>query len=106
MCQTFCDQFISSIHSNEDIGDVNKFNYLYFFSCDETREIISGIAPKSSNYKTAVDILQKRYDNKQVVVSSFLNKFVTLARVKNDSDIKGLRKLLDQTECSIEILFH
>ena len=101
MCQTFWDQFNSSIHSNEDIGDVNKFNYLYFFTCDETREILFGIAPTSSNYKTAVDILQKRYGNKQVVVSSFLNKFVTLARV---SDIKGLRKLLDQTECSIRNL--
>ena len=104
--QTFRDQFNSSIHSNEDISDVNKFNNLHSFICDEGREMISWLAPTSSNYKTAVDILQKRYGNKQVVVSSFLNKFVTLARVKNDSDIKGLRKLLDQTECSIEILFH
>ena len=29
-----------------------------------------------------------------------MNKFVTLAKVKNDKDIKGLRKLLDQTESS------
>ena len=33
-----------------------------------------------------------------------MNKFVTLARVKNDRDIKGLRKLLDQTESSIRNL--
>ena len=58
MWQTFWDQFNSSIHSNEDISDVNKFNYLHSFICDEAREIISGIAPTSSNYKTAVDILQ------------------------------------------------
>ena len=58
MRQTFWDQFNSSIHSNEDISDVNKFNYLHSFICDEAREIISGIAPTSSNYKTAVDILQ------------------------------------------------
>ena len=30
-----------------------------------------------------------------------MNKFVTLAKVKNDEDIKVLRKLLDQTEFSI-----
>ena len=58
MWQTFWDQFNSSIHSNEDISDVNKFNYLHSFICDEAREIISGIAPTSSNYKTTVDILQ------------------------------------------------
>ena len=102
--QTFRDQFNSSIHSNEDIRDVNKFNYLHSFICDKAREMISGLAPTSSNYKTAVDILQKRYGNKQVLISSFMNKFVTLAKVKNDKDIKGLRKLLDQTESSIRNL--
>ena len=39
-----------------------------------------------------------------MLISSFLNKFVTLAKVKNDKDIKGLRKLLDQTESSIQNL--
>ena len=33
-----------------------------------------------------------------------MNKFVILAKVKNDKDIKGLRELLDQTESSIQIL--
>ena len=33
-----------------------------------------------------------------------MNKFVTLAKVKNDKDIKGLWKLLDQTESSIRNL--
>ena len=51
--------------------------------------MISGLAPTSSNYKTAVDILQKRYGNTQVLLSSFMNKFVTLAKVKNDKDMKG-----------------
>ena len=63
--------------------------------------MISGLAPTSSNYKTVVDILQKQYGNTQVLISSFMNKFVTLAKVKNDKDIKGLRKLLDQSESSI-----
>ena len=56
--------------------------------------MISGLAPTSSNYKTAVDILQKRYGNTKVLISSFMNKFVTLAKVKNDKDIKGLQKII------------
>ena len=104
MSMTFWDQFNSSIHSNEDISDVNKFNYLHSFICDEAREMISRLVPTSSNYKTAVDILQKGYGNTQVLISSFMNKFVTLVKVKNDKDIKGLRKRLDQTESSIQNL--
>ena len=73
----------------EDISDVNKFNYVHSFICDEAREMISGLAPTSPNYKTAADILQKRYGNTQVLLSSFMNKFVTLAKVKNDKDMKG-----------------
>ena len=33
-----------------------------------------------------------------------MNKFVTFVKVKNDKDIKVLRKLLDQTEFSIRNL--
>ena len=33
-----------------------------------------------------------------------MNKFVTLAKVKNDKDIKDLQKLLDQTKSSIRNL--
>ena len=56
------------------------------------------------NYKTAVDVLQKRYGNTHALISSFMNEFVTMAILKNDKDIKGLRKLLDQTESSIRNL--
>ena len=66
--------------------------------------MISGLAPTSFNYKTAVDILQKRYGNTQVLISSFINTFVTLAKVKNNKDMKGLRELLDQIESSIRNL--
>ena len=39
-----------------------------------------------------------------LLISSFVNKFVSLAKVKNDKDIKGLSKLLDQTKSSIQDL--
>ena len=65
--QTFWDQFNSSIHSKEDISDINKFNYLHSFISDEARKMISELAPTSSNYKTTVDILQRRYGITQVL---------------------------------------
>ena len=64
--QSFWDQYNSAIHSNNEINDRNKFNYLHSFLCEEARAIISGLAPTSSNYTTAVRHLQKRYGNTQV----------------------------------------
>ena len=72
--------------------------------CEEARSIISGLAPTSSNYATTVGLLQKRYGNTQVLITSLMNKFVTLQKVKNDKDVRGLRRLLDQTETSMQNL--
>ena len=102
--QSFWDQYNSAIHSNKEISDINKFNYLHSFLCEEARSIISGLAPTSSNYTTAVGLLQKRYGNTQVLISSVMNKFVTLQKVNNDKDVRGLRRLLDQTETSMRNL--
>ena len=63
--------------------------------------MISRLAPTLSNYKTAVSILQKQNGNTQVLISSFMNTFVTLDRVKNDKDLKGLQNLLDQAKSRI-----
>ena len=40
-----------------EISDINKFNYLHSFLCEEARSIISRLAPTSSNYTTAVRLL-------------------------------------------------
>ena len=102
--QSFWDHFESAIHLNDELSDINKFNYLTSFLCDDAKSVISSLAPTSANYQTAVNILKKRYGNPQVLISSFMNKFVSLSKVNSDKDIVSLRKLLDQTESSIRNL--
>ena len=76
--QSFWDQFNSAIHSNDEISDINKFNYLSSYLCDSAKETISGLSPTSTSYNTAAELLKKRYGNTQALISSFMNKFVTL----------------------------
>ena len=46
--------------------------------------------------------LSKRYANTKVLASSFMNKFLTLQKLKKDRDVRG--QLLNQTETSMRNL--
>ena len=61
--QLFWDQYNRAIHSDNEISHINDYNYLHSFLHEEERFIISGLAATSSNYTTAVGLLQKRYGN-------------------------------------------
>ena len=48
-----------------------------------------------------VQLLQERYGNTQVLINTYMKKFVTIPPVKNDRDVCGLRKLYDEVETSV-----
>ena len=73
------------------------------YLCDSAKETISGLLQTPTNYNTAVELLKKCYGNTQALISSFMNKFLMLEKIKN-KDIKVLQKLLDQTVSSIRNL--
>ena len=79
--QSFWDQFDSAIHSNDRISDVNKFAYLQSYLSEDAISTISGLSPTSLNYREAIDILKQRYGNTQVLISSYMKKFVLLPKI-------------------------
>jgi len=64
--QGFWDQFSTSINDNEDITDIDRFNYLKRYLGGQALETVSGLSLSSSNYKEAVKILTERYGNPQI----------------------------------------
>ena len=70
-CQIFWDQFESSIDSQENITDIDKFGYLRNLLCDSARETISGLTLTLENYKNAIQLLRDRFPNPQVQVSAY-----------------------------------
>ena len=54
---TFWDSFHSAVHSNEDLSNVDKFNYLISFLEGSVAECISGLTLTSANYEEAVAVL-------------------------------------------------
>ena len=54
---TFSDGFSSAIHANDELNEVDKFQYLRSLLEGCAAETISGLPLTSSNYKHAVDVL-------------------------------------------------
>ena len=63
-----------------------------FFN-EGTSSCISGLILTTENYDEAVKILEERFGNTQILISAFMQQFVSLPKIKSANDISGLRKL-------------
>ena len=101
---TFWDSFQSTIGSDEDLNDVDKFKYLRSYLSGAAYAVIDGLSISNENYKEAVELLLSRFGSKQVIESSFMNTLRKLPAVKSLDDIKSLRLLYDKTEAVVRSL--
>ncbi|XP_053376643.1 uncharacterized protein LOC128547613 [Mercenaria mercenaria] len=58
--QAFWDSFSSAVHSNQNLTDVQKFNYLRSQLEDEAARKIDGFALTNANYSNAVELLHEQ----------------------------------------------
>lgn len=100
----FWDSFASAIHDNDDLNDVDKFQYLKSLMEGSAISAISGLPLTSANYKEAVDLLKERFGDKQVVISKHMEILMQLPVVNDDNDLKKLRQLYDKTEATVRSL--
>ena len=99
--QAFIDCFDSAIHSNPKLGDIDKMNYLRSLVEGPAASAIKGLSSTSENYQSAREILEQRYGNKQLIISSHMDNLLKLPVVSSVSDVKGIRQLYDKTEIHI-----
>ncbi|GBM31429.1 hypothetical protein AVEN_39230-1 [Araneus ventricosus] len=62
---------------------------------------ISGIVISDRNYDSSIEILKDRFGRQDTVISSHMNKLLSIEPIRNISNVKALRKLFD--ECEIQI---
>ena len=65
----FWDSFEASVHKNESLTAIDKFNYLNSLLERSAAEDISGLSLWASNYEEAIDILKARFGNKQQIIN-------------------------------------
>ena len=90
--KSFLESFNATVHERTDIGDIEKFTYLRGFLSGSALQAIDGMPLTNENYHDAKDLLEKRYGNPQLVVSSHMNALIKLDRIIN-ANVKDLREL-------------
>ncbi len=101
---TFWDSYESAIHKNDDLTDVDKFNYLRSLLERTALDTISGLTLSATNYKEAIELLQKRFGNKPLIISKHMETLLNVESVASDQSLRELRHLYDTTESHLRSL--
>ena len=96
--QEFWDSFVSAIDENEDLANVDKMKYLKGYLDEPARSVIAGVPLSDANYKTAVDLLKKRFAQPRMLEHAHINRLVHIQPVFHEDDVDRLRKFRDQIE--------
>ncbi|XP_060804340.1 uncharacterized protein LOC132902581 [Amyelois transitella] len=93
---TFRDLFISLVHNNSAIDDVQKLHYLKGSITGEAEQLLRHIPITNENYSQCWSMLENRYDNKQYLVNCILNGFFSKKKILMES-ASAIKDLLDST---------
>ena len=70
---TFWDSFESAVHKNESLDDISKFNYLKGLLEGKASLAVQGLTLTSDNYMEAVNLLEKRFGDPQVIITAHMD---------------------------------
>lgn len=99
----FRDSFRSLIASNPQLSNVDKFSYLLSTLSKEAKRVVEVIEVTSDNYVVAWDLLEKRYENKYLIVKSYVEALFTADPVKRECH-ESLNRLIDTFERNLMML--
>ncbi|XP_068761945.1 uncharacterized protein [Montipora capricornis] len=100
----FGESFESAVHKNSNLSGVDKFNYLKSLLTGIAQSVVTGLALTSANYEKAVELLKRRFGNRQVVISSHMEALTKIPKVASTSEVKRLRSLYDTVESHVREL--
>ncbi|KAL0822415.1 hypothetical protein ABMA28_004490 [Loxostege sticticalis] len=93
---TFHDLFVSLIHKNTSLDNVQKLHYLKSHLSGEADQLLRHIPITSDNYLTCWEQLTSRYSNKRYIANCILERFMSLKSIHFESS-GALKELLDTT---------
>ncbi|XP_045778087.1 uncharacterized protein LOC123875994 [Maniola jurtina] len=99
----FRDTFISLIHDNSSISNIQKFHYLRASLEGSAAQIICSLEFSASNYCLAWNALCERYDNTRLLVQNHIKAIFEHESIKKES-ASSLRVLIDMYNKNLRAL--
>ncbi|XP_055615770.1 uncharacterized protein LOC129761939 [Toxorhynchites rutilus septentrionalis] len=103
---TFRDTFKSLIDSNPQLSPIDKLSYLVASLSKDARKVIESVEHTAANYTVAWALLEKRFDNKKLIVKTYIDSLFSIEPIKKEC-YESLMHLVDDFErnlCMIEKL--
>ncbi|XP_060600224.1 uncharacterized protein LOC132753734 [Ruditapes philippinarum] len=98
----FWDSFENSVHKNDSLSDVDTFNYLKSKLTGDSRNAIIGLTLSNTNYSVAIEILHKRFGNRQETIDSHYKALMDMNPARNS--LENLRQFIDKVEKHLRCL--
>lgn len=91
----FHDTFLSLIHSNDEIDEINKFHYLRSSLEGSAAVVVKSVEFCSKNYQTAWKLLCDRFDNKRLLLQNHVSAIFNIETITKESSF-ALKRMIDQ----------
>ncbi|CAH2092544.1 unnamed protein product [Euphydryas editha] len=100
---TFRDLFVSMIHNNTSLDNVQKLQYLKGFLTGEAEQLIRYIPVSDANYEQCWKMLEKRYSNKKYLSNCILKRLLSQRNATSES-ASFLKELIDTSSDCLNAL--
>lgn len=81
----FRDTFISLVHKNQNICDIQRFHYLLTCVTGSALSIIKTVPLSAANYKLAWGALLERFENQRLLATAHVDKLFTFKPIVHES---------------------
>ena len=99
--QTFWDSFYVAIHTNPNLGGIQKFSYLKAQLVGDATRTISGLPLTDTNYHHAIAILEDRYGQYHKIVKAHDHMQALLEIPSNSNILNSMWTFYDTVETHI-----
>lgn len=89
---SFSQMFRTSIFRNNNLSDVEKFQYLRASLADDAADVIESLELSGKNFAVAWRMLEERYDRIRVIVQTHIQAILEIPCIKRENflELKGL----------------
>ncbi|XP_055591566.1 uncharacterized protein LOC129743554 [Uranotaenia lowii] len=100
---TFRDMFVSLINNNSQLSPIDKFSYLRSSVTDEALQEISSIEMTAANFQVAWNALEKRYENRKLIVKAHLDALFAIEPMRREN-CESLNRLISDFDKNLQML--